>query len=145
MPHLFGQNLGIADDNHSVLGTRQGHVQPSWIVEEPNALVLVGAHASEDDVVLFATLERIDAGNFQFFVQLRPQRPVVLQVLAHIGALAFVRRDDTNVGGLDAALEKLPAAAHRVPSRHRETYSRMFGCDGGGGLRRCDLKQLNTL
>ncbi len=50
------QNLGVAHDDHAVLGARECYVEPTWVVEEADALLLAGAHARQDDEVLLAAL-----------------------------------------------------------------------------------------
>lgn len=43
-------------------GPGESHVETAWVVEEANALVLVGSDTGQDDEVLFSALERINAG-----------------------------------------------------------------------------------
>ena len=58
------KNFGIANDNDPELGPGEGHVQSAGVVEEPDALMLVGADAGQDDEVLLTALESIHTGHF---------------------------------------------------------------------------------
>ena len=48
---LAGQHLRVADDDHGVLGPGQRHVQAARVGQEPDALLLVGSHVRDDDVL----------------------------------------------------------------------------------------------
>jgi hypothetical protein len=60
-----------------VLCASESNVETSRVVKEPNALVLVGPHARQDDVVLLASLECVNRGDLELFVQLVAQLSVV--------------------------------------------------------------------
>lgn len=49
---LLAEHFRVADDDDAVLGASEGNVQATRIVQEADALVLVGADAGEDDDVL---------------------------------------------------------------------------------------------
>ena len=59
----LAQNLRVSDNDDGVLGSGQGDVEPPRVVEKPDALVLVRADARDDDDVLLAALEGVDAGD----------------------------------------------------------------------------------
>lgn len=103
----LAQNLGITEYNHTVLRTGQGDVQTPRVVQETDTLVFVAPNTTEDDVVLLTTLERVDRGHLDLLVQVFLQRTVVLHVVDDIGALSFVRGDDTDLSGYDTRLEEL--------------------------------------
>ena len=67
MTHL-AQNLGVTENDDTILRTSQSDVETPWIIQETNALVLVAPHTAEDDIILFATLESVDASHFNFLV-----------------------------------------------------------------------------
>ena len=90
-----------------LLGSRERHVQASRVVEEADALVIVGAHTRQDDEVLLASLEGVHAGHLDLLVELLMQRARVLHVLDEVGALALVGRDDADLARFDARLEEL--------------------------------------
>lgn len=102
----LAEDLGIAQNYQAVLGTSESDVESSRIVEETNSLVLVGAHARDNDVVLFTTLERIYTGDFDFFVKLLLQRSVELHEAYDVGSLPFVRRNDANLTWKNARFEE---------------------------------------
>lgn len=54
---LLGQHLGVAHNDNAVAGTGQGHIQTPGVVQEADALVLVGAHARHHNQVLLPALE----------------------------------------------------------------------------------------
>ena len=60
-----------------VLCASESNVETSRVVKKPNALVLVGPHARQDDVVLLTSLECVDRGDLELFVQLVAQLSVV--------------------------------------------------------------------
>lgn len=47
-------------------GSSERHIKTSRVVEEANALVLIGPHAGQDDEVLLSALEGIHTGYFHF-------------------------------------------------------------------------------
>ena len=67
MTHL-AQNLGVTENDDTILRTSQSDVETPWIIQETNALVLVAPHTAEDDIILFTTLESVDASHFNFLV-----------------------------------------------------------------------------
>lgn len=68
MTHL-AKYLGVTENNDTVFGTREGNVQPSRIVQKSNSLMLVAPDTAKDDVVLFATLERIHGSHLNLLVE----------------------------------------------------------------------------
>ncbi len=104
--HL-AQDFRIANDDDTESRPSHGNVQPPRVVQEPNALVLVGPDARENDEVLLPPLEGVHAGHLDLLVHLHVQRALVLHVVDDVRALALVRRDDADLLGLDAALEEL--------------------------------------
>lgn len=69
-------------------------------------MVLVAPDARDDDVVLLATLECVDAGDLDLLVKLLLERAVELHVAGDVRALAFVRSDDTDLARQNARLEE---------------------------------------
>ena len=59
-----GKNFGVADDNDAELGPGESHIESACVVEETDALMLVGADAGEDDEVFHPALESIHTGHF---------------------------------------------------------------------------------
>lgn len=47
-----------------LLGSGQRHIETTRVIQEANALVLIGTHTRQDDEVLLSALEGIYAGNF---------------------------------------------------------------------------------
>lgn len=47
-----------------LLGSGQRHVETPWVIQEADALVLIGTYTRQDDEVLLSALEGIYAGNF---------------------------------------------------------------------------------
>lgn len=50
------RHFGIAQHDQPVLGTRESDVKAARVVEEADALPLIGANAREDDVILLPSL-----------------------------------------------------------------------------------------
>ena len=42
---LLGEHLRIPQQHHPVFCTRQRHVEPTWVVEKPDSLLLVASDA----------------------------------------------------------------------------------------------------
>ncbi len=105
MAHL-AEHLWVAKDDDTVFCTREGNVQPSRIVQKPNSLMLVAPDTAKDDVVLFATLERIHGSHLNLLVKVLLQRTIVLHVVDNVGALSFVRRHDADLARYNTRLEK---------------------------------------
>ena len=61
---LSGQNLSIPDDNNSVFGSGQSHIQSTGIVKEAYPLMLIRSNTGQDYKVLLSTLERVYRGYF---------------------------------------------------------------------------------
>ena len=68
--------------------------------------MLVATHTRQDDEVLLTTLESVHRGNLDLLVVLLPECAALLHALHDEAALTLVRRDDTNVLGLDTGLEE---------------------------------------
>ncbi len=62
--------LGIADNDDGILGPGESDIEPPGVGEEADALVLVGAHAGDDDDVLLAALEGVHARHLDVLVHL---------------------------------------------------------------------------
>ena len=56
------------DNQDGVLGACEGDVEAARVVEETDALMVVRAHAGENDEVLFAALERVHARHLDLLV-----------------------------------------------------------------------------
>lgn len=55
-------------------GSGESHVETSWVVEEADALVLVGSDTGQDDEVLLSALEGIDTGYLHLLGTAKSQR-----------------------------------------------------------------------
>ena len=55
--------LWVSQDDQAKLGTGEGHIKPAGVAEEANALVIIGADAGQNDVVLLAALEGVHAAH----------------------------------------------------------------------------------
>lgn len=96
------EHLGIAQHNHTVLGTSQGDVETARVVQEANALMLVAANTAHDDEVLLTTLEGVDRADLNLIVKLSAQGASSAHVIHDKDALAFIRGDDTDLIGSDS-------------------------------------------
>ena len=103
--HL-AEYLWVAKDDDTVFCTREGNVQPSRIVQKPNSLMLVAPDTAQNDVVLFATLERVHRSHLNLFVEVLLQRTIVLHEVDDVGTLSFVRCHDADLARYNARLEK---------------------------------------
>lgn len=56
-------------------GSGEGHIETPGVVQEPNALVLVGTHTGQDDEVLLPALEGVHTGNLHFLKETMPCQP----------------------------------------------------------------------
>jgi hypothetical protein len=61
--------FGIAENDKAIFGSSESDIQTARVIEETDALVFVGPHTAQDDVVLFSALKCIDACNFDVFVE----------------------------------------------------------------------------
>lgn len=52
-----------------LLGSGQCHIETSRVVQEADALVLVGSHARQNDEVLLSALESVHTGDFHLLKQ----------------------------------------------------------------------------
>lgn len=68
--------------------------------------MLVTPHAGHNNVVFLSSLEGIDTGYFDFFVEFFLERSVELHVADDVGSLSFVRRDDSNLTGKDSRFKE---------------------------------------
>ena len=64
----LAQNLRIPKNDSTVLCPRKSNVQPPGVIQEANSLMLVAPNATQDDVVLLSSLERVDARHFDVLV-----------------------------------------------------------------------------
>ena len=103
---LLGEDLGVPEDDDAVLCAREGDVEAAGVAEEADALVLVGAHAREDDVVLLAALEGVDAGDLDVLVELLAEAAVAEHHVDDVDPLALVGGDDADLGGRDSCAEE---------------------------------------
>ena len=94
--HL-AQDLGIAENNDTILRSRQSDVETTRIVQETDALVFIASDTGQDDIVLFSTLESVYTGDFDFLVEILLQRAVVLHIVDDVAALTLVWRNDTDL------------------------------------------------
>ena len=56
-------------------GSGEGHIETPGVVQEPNALVLVGTHTGQDDEVLLPALEGVHTGNLHLLKETMPYQP----------------------------------------------------------------------
>ena len=106
MPYL-AQNLRITQYYDTILGTSECNVQSSRIIQEPNALMFVAPDTAQNDIVFLPSLEGIDASHLNLLVQVLLQGTIELHIIDNIGALTFVRRDDSNLTRNNPRLEEL--------------------------------------
>lgn len=99
------QRVRIADDHNSVLGSRDGDIQPSHIVQESQHAIRIRPNAREDNIVVFASLELVHARDFHLFHLLRLLH-MPRQHLPQQRSLAVVRRDHADAVSGDAAVDK---------------------------------------
>ena len=57
---VLGEYLCIAEYDESVLGSREAHIESSWVIQESDAGCLVASNAREQDEVLFSSLETVN-------------------------------------------------------------------------------------
>ena len=103
---MLAKHLWISKNNKTELGTCESDVETAWVVQEPDSLVVVRTDTRKHNVVLLASLERIDRGNFNLLVQFLPKRSVGLHGRYNVRALSFVWSNDADMGGLNAGLEE---------------------------------------
>ena len=105
MTHL-AEYLWVSKYDDTVFCTREGNVQSSRVIQKPNPLMLVAPDTAKDDVVLFATLERIHGSHFNLLVEVFLQRAIVLHIVHNVGTLSFVRCHDADLARYYTRLEK---------------------------------------
>ena len=94
----LAQNLRVSDNDDGVLGSGQGHVEPPRVVEKPDALVLVRADAGDDDDVLLAALEGVDAGDLDSLCVRRPRLYFNPKIFVHpLGGACFLYADHSTL------------------------------------------------
>jgi hypothetical protein len=69
--------------------------------------MFVTSDTAENNVILFTTLEGIDACHFDFLVEILAVTAVLLHCTNDVRTLALVGCDDADLTRLDARLEKL--------------------------------------
>ncbi len=69
--------------------------------------MFVAANTTENDVVFLPSLESIDAGNFDFLIQIFLQRPIELHVGHDVRPLTFIGSDDANLSRDNTGFEEL--------------------------------------
>lgn len=69
--------------------------------------MFVAPDAAQDDVVLLSSLEGINTGYFDIFVQILLERAVELHIVDYVGSLALVRCHDTDLIWNNPRLEEL--------------------------------------
>jgi hypothetical protein len=123
--NYLGEDFGVSDNDDAVFGPGEGDVEPAGVVEEANALVLVGANTRHNNQILLSALEGVDARHLDLLVQLGVQRALVLHVLHlqtqfmmrsrrtrlleiayQVSTLALVRSDDSDLLGFHARLQE---------------------------------------
>ena len=56
------QNLGVADNDDTILGSGQGDVKTSRIVQKSDTLMFIGSYTREDNEILLSALESVYTG-----------------------------------------------------------------------------------
>lgn len=69
--------------------------------------MFVAPDAAQDNVILFATLECVYAGNLDLFIQVLLKGTIELHVVDDVGTLPFVRGDNTDLCWNNARFEEL--------------------------------------
>jgi len=62
------EDLRVTQDDKTVSCTGQGDVETARVIQETDALMFVGTHARENDVVLLSALEGVHRCHLDFFV-----------------------------------------------------------------------------
>lgn len=68
--------------------------------------MLVAPDTAQDDVVLFAPLERIHGSHLNLLVEVLLQRAIVLHIVDNVRTLSFVRCHDADLARYHTRLEK---------------------------------------
>lgn len=69
--------------------------------------MLVTPHTAEDDIILFSALKSVDAGYLHILVEFFLERTAELHVRYDVGALTFIRCDNTDLMRKNSGLEEL--------------------------------------
>mmetsp|Transcript_1632 Transcript_1632/g.4614 ORF Transcript_1632/g.4614 Transcript_1632/m.4614 type:complete len:387 (+) Transcript_1632:158-1318(+) len=104
---ILGQHARVAEQDQTVPRACESDVQPPRIAQEANTLVLVRPHTAQNNHVLLAALERVHGRHLHVFISRGRQRPRTFQVMAHVGPLAFIRRDHAQLVRLQARLQEM--------------------------------------
>lgn len=102
----LAKHARVSEDDETVLGPRQSHVETARVVEEADTLMFVASNARQDDVIFLSSLECVHAGDLDLLVQVFAQRSVELHVIRDVRALPFVRSNDTDLRGDHPRLEE---------------------------------------
>ena len=89
------------------------HIEPSWIREEPNGLLLVRPNTGHDDNVLLSSLEGIHAADLNLLVEVLPEATLPEEDADHMSSLTLVGGDDANLRGLHSTLSRIIDAPMR--------------------------------
>jgi hypothetical protein len=90
---MLGENFGVSEYYKAILCPGESYIQPSWIVKEANAWGLIASYTREEDEVLLSSLETVNWGDFDLFVEVRVKLTMSLHVAHQKGSLTFIRGD----------------------------------------------------
>ena len=96
---MFGEYLGITENDQPVLGSGQSHIESPGIIQETNTRSFVTPDTRKENEILLSSLEAVDRGHLDFFVELRVQLTVPLHVIHDEGSLSLIGRDDADLLG----------------------------------------------
>lgn len=87
------ESVMVANDEEPLLSSRQGHVESPGVAQEANRPCRVGADCTENDCMLFSSLETIDGGDLYHVGSLSKSLP---HADLEACSLCRIRRDDTD-------------------------------------------------
>ena len=99
------EDCGVSTDDQPEPGSRQGYIHSPGICQEPDPQPFIRSHSRYHDVVLFPALEAINRCHLYPLVNFLRKGSVLAEVVKDVGALALVRRDDSELLGFDAAFD----------------------------------------
>lgn len=103
---ILREYAAISDNDETEPSSGESDVEASRIVQESDALVVVGSYARQHDDVLLSSLKRVDGCNFDFVVRRRTERTGRDHVTTDVGSLSLVGRDHADLAGLETGLEE---------------------------------------
>ena len=103
---MLRQDLRVPKDHKAILGSSKSNIETARVAQEPNALMIVGAHTGKNDEVFLSSLKRIHRSYFNLFVGLLLVCTIGLHRTDYVASLSLIRCDDTNILWLNASFEE---------------------------------------